>query len=247
MSEKATTTTETQEIVKQDADYTKLISSFNKHFGEFATVSRVTDDKEKKLLSEQCKAEFENEVNKWQKEREYDICGPAQALNTILMLREWNKNHVAWRGNQYIGVVKFEEAIKKLEEEYKEGEDLILDFGALSWLYTSLQTVAGIGLESALWWKDNETKADDCLTITEVKNAVTNHMAEVARADKKIQILQQVWLMAESGLRLDFKFDINDYEKMLDFFSLVTSTPEYAEEAEGKEEVEEAPAESTNA
>lgn len=230
--EEGTETVQAPQNPEKPVDWSKLISSFNRHFGSLATVSKVEDENEQKNLCEQCHAEWENARKELYEKKEFLICDGTQAKATMEMLQDWNTNYVAWAGNHYLGVVKFADAIKKLIDDYKDDEDFVVDFPALSWLYLSMQKPAGLGYASAVWFNEQEEKKPEKLTYSEVFGVVKSHMAEVAREDKKIQILQQVWGMAEGGFRLDFKFDINDSEKMLDFFNLVTTAPEYTDEDE---------------
>ena len=196
----------------------EMIKAFNKNMEGFAHLEEEEPDEQYKL---DCKKAFEDEV-KLVRETKFKIAGKERALEVAKFLKEYNEKFVYWERMAWRGVIMFNEVInKEIESQEKEASDLELDYGALTFLYSSMMNPNGRGLESAKMMEILETvpegqeENEEAVTYSAILEKLGKHVDWLKAEDKKINILQQVWASAESGLKM--KLEVNELEDFIRF------------------------------
>lgn len=215
-----------------EAQIDELIEKFNTQFVDFAEITKI-DASEKEDLVKDIKTRFEHEMSYWRKDKGYQIADAKHANYVLTLIRDWNNKYAQWSRAEYRGVVRFAEQLKKIN--LKEGDNLELDFAAVTYLYALMMKPAGAGIESAQWMYDAEYDANpqlpeqaerNYLTYSEVLEVLAQHMNDIAKSDKKIQVIQQEWGMAEGLMKLNYKFDTDSLDAWATFFEKLKNEPE---------------------
>lgn len=229
-------TVEAQEEIADDvnaeAQIDELIEKFNAQFADFAEITKI-DASEKEELVKDIKERFEHEMSYWRKDKAYQIADAKHAEYVLALIRDWNNKYAQWSRAEYRGVVRFAEQLKKII--LKDGDNLELDFAAVTYLYALMMKPAGAGLESAQWMYNSEYEGipqlpaqeeRTYLTYSEVLEVLAQHMNDIAKSDKKIQVIQQEWGMAEGLMKLNYKFDTDSLDAWVNFFEKLKNEPE---------------------
>lgn len=144
-----------------------------------------------------CKKEFEEYQDAYTK-LDYEICKIDKSLEYAEWLRDWNREHVFAPANYWIGVLRFEEVIlDKIEDLKKEEKDLIIDYGALTYLYNLMMAPVCRGIEEAKWMANNQE------TYNNILNKLGEHVDMIDLIKKKIGLLQIRWSMACQGFKMN--------------------------------------------
>lgn len=187
---------ETQDPAKQAAmqeeERRKLIAEFNtNNMGKYwIDPERTPTDEDVK----NAKSAFENKTKELQEKKDYLIADKPNALRVAKFLREFNKNSF-WEGRMFVGVLRFDDQIAQFINEFKEDDpvDLILDFGAVQYIFLVMDKYKGQGIEAArhmgeIW--------DEYVPIYDRLHELVDWYNE---ENNKCKDLQMVWGMMEQG------------------------------------------------
>lgn len=205
-----------------DESRKKLVEGFNQRFGEYAEiVDKGTCTEE---YQNQCKEDFEKLVTDFQG-KTFELAEKENALETAKFLKEWNEKCAVWEGDSWKGVLLFDTRMSEAIEKIENGDEgLVVDYGALIYLYGTMSRRQGTGLESAKLMEvletDNrseEAKKEDkveAVTFSNIYKRASSHVEVIKLIDAKMNLYQQRWSMAASGFELNFKIsDLTEFGK----------------------------------
>lgn len=227
---------ESEETLKENIDNSQddvisaetrkiVIDEFNKSMSDYAV---LRDGPVSQEFKDQCKKDFEDEMNKV-KNMTFEIANKERALDVAHFLQEYNKTIIHWEKMAWKGVIYFDQIIgNKIAELEKELAPLVFDYGALTFLYGSMMNPSGYGLESARVMEVLETipegQEDDpenAVTYSAILEKIGKHIDFLKAEDKKINVLQQRWAIAESGIYMDIR--VKELEDYVNFYEQLKS------------------------
>lgn len=199
-----------------------LIDDFNKHFGEYA---ELVDEEVSQEFKDSCKKEYEEYITSVQKE-EHEIADEDNALEVAKFLQSWNEKFNHWEAQGWKGVIYFDKIIEEIISNLlTEKKPLRLKQDVLLWLYGSMMKPQGNGIESARAMEILETDPNvedssvyntEAITYTNILEKVGKRVDYLKLANNKIQILQQKWALAESGIKMNLKItELEEFEKFM--------------------------------
>lgn len=209
----------------------QMIKDFNEKYSNYAVLS-VNDDAEYKA---QAKKDFEDYTSSVQN-KSYEIANKEHSVEVAKFLQQWNAEYNHWEAQAWKGVIYFDKIISAKLDELESGkaETLVFDYGTLSFIYGSMMKPQGVGLKSAEMMEVLETPLDEnkkpidtsvgsdvdidnVITYSTILEKLGRHIDFLKMANNKIQILQQRWALAESGIKMDLKItELEEFKKFVD-------------------------------
>lgn len=204
-----------------------FVEQFNKDYSEYAEL--IDETKCSQEYQDECKKDFEDLIKDFNGES-FEIAEKENALETAKFLKEWNEKCVHWEHESWKGVILFDEVISKAIEDIEKGDkdNLYVDYGALVYLYGSMNQVQGVGLESAKLMQvletdnrsEEEKKEDkvEPVTFSNILNNLSKQIERIKLIDAKMNVYQTRWSMACNGFKMNLK--IKDLEEFGKLYSL---------------------------
>lgn len=210
----------------------QIIKDFNDKYAQYAVLSADDDPEYKKVA----KKDFEDYTSSVQK-NDFEIANKEHSLEVAKFLKQWNSEYNHWEAQGWKGVIYFDKIIdKKIQElEEKKEETLKFDYGTLMFIYGSMMKPQGVGLQSAEMMEVLETPVgkdgepidtsvgqgevdiDNVITYSTILEKLGRHIDFLKMSNNKIQILQQRWALAESGVRMDLRIsELEEFKKFVD-------------------------------
>jgi hypothetical protein len=187
---------ENQDVLKQAAvqaeERRKLIAEFNT-----ANMGKYWIDPERTPTDEdikKAKEAFDEHTKFLQTKDDYLVADKTNALRVANFIREFNKNS-SWEGRMFVGVLRFDDQIAKFIKDFDEKNpvDLVLDFGAVQYLFLVFDKYKGVGIEEARHmaeiWDEYVPIYDRLHELVDWYNQQNN----------KCKDLQTAWAMMEQG------------------------------------------------
>lgn len=209
---------------KIEAIKNSLVEDFNKAFNEYAELT-IDEGEEFKKVAKKDFDDFGEEI----KNKEYEVANKEHALEVAEFLQKWNANQNRWEAQGWKGIIYFDKYITDKIAALKENEDTLkFNQGSLMFVYGSMMKPQGFGLESAKIMETLEKPTvevedpknldiDNVITYSTILEKLGRNIDWLKVADAKMQILQQRWAMAESGLKMDLKItELEEFKKFLD-------------------------------
>lgn len=219
------------ELTDEQIEFARLNlqRDFNKRFGKWAVIA---DEKADDDFIAEAKKDLE-EAADIIRNRTFQLA-PADGdlpLKTAEFLKEWNDHFNHWEKGEWRGIIHFNRVITKAIEDLKANPDkeFDIDYPSLIFLYNSMKTPSGTGLESArLIAKfenyNEETDApfdnDSFVTYSGILERIFNYVRELSAYDKKLAILKQRVDLAYATAKMVLKIDT--IEEFLEFHEEIT-------------------------
>lgn len=204
---------------------------FNSKFSKWATIE--PDDADDDFIA-QTKKDLEEAVE-IQKHADYEIATAEDglALKSAEFLKTWNENFNSWEKGMWRGLIRFNIVIDGLIKDLRENPEksLIIDYQTLIFLYNSMMTPSGIGLESARRMAKFENYNEETdgpyeenipVTYSGILSKIKDHINYLSAVDKKLNVLRQRVQLAYAGLKMTIK--VTELEEFVEFHDAITST-----------------------
>ena len=201
-------------------------NNMKEKFGEWIEVldETVGDD-----FLQVAKEDFKNEVDKY-KNQTYLLAtaDDGLALKTATFLKEFNTKYNKWEKGSWRGIIMFDKVISQHVADLTLNSDknFEIDYSTLIFLYNSMSSPSGMGLESAreMAVMENYNEATDApyeenipVTYSGILEKVFNYVRELSVIDKKLKLYQERVNIAAAGIRFDFKItDLEEFKQLHD-------------------------------
>lgn len=226
----ADTATGTPEFTEEQKEFARMNvrKQFNETFSKWAVIA---DENATDADIEAARKEYDEAVDET-KARTY-ILATAEgdcARRTADLLIKWNTKYNPWVDGAWRGVMTFDKFMKEKLTELKDGDDLVIDYNTLVFLYQSMSHPTGIGMESAKYMAELENYDLEKNEIREVEFPVTfsgilekvqTEVNMLTAIDKKLTILRERVNLAYAGLRMDLK--ITDIDEFIEFADAINT------------------------
>lgn len=177
---------EAYELKISDEDRLKLIKEFNEQNKGRAFIydEKPTQEEKDAAIQEFVKA------NDDYAHMEFTIADAANSLRVAKFLKNWNENDAVWEKDMWQGTIMFDAIIKDFIERREKDETLalVVNYGALSYLYIALGSVRGVGLKAAIRQQKINEEYDKIFSV--VADCVEDFKAKAKEVDKLKQIAQ---------------------------------------------------------
>ncbi|MGL5691333.1 MAG: hypothetical protein ACRDD8_11030 [Bacteroidales bacterium] len=169
-------------------------------------------------FEDDCKA-LEAEYNDL---KPYVIGTRENALKLALTAKKYNSEIYTWRENEYQGVIYFDTTINEIIKDIEEnGATFALDKNHLQWLYFILTNKAtgggmGLGLESALSFRDNVEDIKELLVLVSAANiAFQTFVNRIRRAQEVLTAAYQGCYLKDDQIVTQSEFYREDCDDAL--------------------------------
>lgn len=209
----------------------EMRAAMTEKFGKWIT---VYDDDANDDDIQAAREVFEAEVEKY-KNQTYRCAEPAEAVETVEFLINWNAKHNAWKNAAWRGIIAFDNVMTKLLENRAELEEkgFDIDYQTLMFLYHQMQMPTGVGLADAkdmaelenFDMETNEIRPEKRVTYTSVLTTVYEHVNRLALVDKMLNLYRERVTIAAAGIKFDFKItELEEFKELSDAW--VVANPE---------------------
>lgn len=193
---------EAYELKISDEERLKLIKEFNEQNKGRAFIydEKPTQEEKDAAIQEFVKA------NDDYSRMEFTIADCANSLRVAKFLKNWNENDAVWEKDMWQGTIMFDAIIKDfIERREKDGSlALVVNYGALSYLYIALGSVRGVGLKAALRQQKINEEYDKIFSV--VADCVEDFKAKA----KEVEKLQQIAQFYTNGYKVRFEEEPKD-------------------------------------
>ena len=169
------------------------------------------------------KEAFDAEVQLYQ-DKQY-VIAENQSLEFAKLLREWNANFCHWEKGEWKGVGTFNKVINEYIEKFENDNTLQfeVDYAALMYLYKTMTSPSGYGLEQAKAMArfenfDPETfeplNNDNYVTYSHLLQNIIENVRVITVVDKKLKLMRERINLAAAGIKVDWK--ITELEEFIE-------------------------------
>lgn len=220
------------ELSEEEKEFARMTTrkNFNEAFSKWAIIEPENGTDED---IEAAKKDFQDCIDE-NRNKKYLIAthDDGLALKTAEFLREWNAKFNTWSAGSFKGLIQFERVITPIIEELKKDskKDFEIDYSTLIFLYQSMNTPSGTGLESArqmaLFENYNEEtgkvfEENIPVTYSGVLEKIQLEVKALSNLDKKLSILKERVNLAYAGLKMTLK--ISEIEEFLEFYEAINA------------------------
>lgn len=218
------------ELTEEQKQFARMTmrEGFNKAFSKWAEID-PKDATDKDI--EEAKETFQKCVDE-NKNKQYLIASHVDglALKTAEFLQSWNAKFNTWENGSFKGIIQFERVISGIIDELKKDDkkDFEIDYSTLIFLYQSMGTPKGTGLESARAMAKFENYNEETgavyeenipVTYSGVLEKIQLEVKNLSNIDKKLSILKERVNLAYAGLKMNLK--ISEIEEFLEFHDAI--------------------------
>lgn len=169
------------------------------------------------------KEAFDAEVQLYQ-DKQY-VIAENQSLEFAKLLREWNANFCHWEKGEWKGVGTFNKVINEYIEKFENDNTLQfeVDYATLMYLYKTMTSPSGYGLEQAKAMArfenfDPETfeplNNDNYVTYSHLLQNIIENVRVITVVDKKLKLMRERINLAAAGIKVDWK--ITELEEFIE-------------------------------
>ena len=206
------------EQLKQMHD--QLREQLREKFGKWIDVS---DEEATAEDIQKCKDDFDAEIKQF-REKKFTLATD-HAVEFAQIARDWNAKFNHWENGAWKGVITLDSVLGKLIDSYKADSSLpfVVDFQTLIFMFQSMSTPKGYGLEGAKFMAslenyDEETceiaKNDNFVTYSHLLQSINDNIREVMNADKKHKLMRERINIEMAGIKFDWK--ISEIEEFIE-------------------------------
>lgn len=172
---------------------------------------------------QKCKDDFDNEIKEF-REKKFTLATD-HAVEYAQIARDWNAHFNHWENGAWKGVITLDKVLGDLIEQYKADPTLpfVVDFQTLIFMFQSMTTPKGYGLEGAKYMASlenyDETTCeiahnDNFVTYSHLLQNINDNIREVMNADKKHKLLRERINIETAGIKFDWK--ISEIEEFIE-------------------------------
>jgi hypothetical protein len=187
---------EAYEVKMTDEERAELIKGFNE---QNKGKAYVDEDKPSKEEIDAVIADFVK-ANDEYAHMEFVIADASNSLRVAKFLKTWNEKDAVWEKDMWQGTVMFDAIIKDFIDRRQKDEtlSLVINYGALSYLYLAMSNVRGVGLAAAVHQKSINEEYDAIFSV--VADCVEDFKAK----GKEVEKLQNIAQFYTNGFRVHF-------------------------------------------
>lgn len=222
MAEKETKVVDATQMTDEQLEKTRtqLRDQLREKFGKWIEVydeEATADDIQK------CKDEFDTEIKEF-RDRKFTLSDD-HAAEFVQIALDWNARFNHWENGAWKGVITLDRVLKEQLETYKADPSLpfVVDFQTLIFMFQSMSTPKGYGLEGAQFMADLEhydektgeiAKDDNYTTYSHLLQNINDNIRDVMNVDKKHKLMRERINIETAGIKFDWK--ISELEEFIE-------------------------------
>lgn len=176
---------------------------------------------------EAAKADFDAKVKEWTM-KQFPMFEAEHALEALKLLKKWNETSCHWERDVWRGVILFDEIVsREIERIEKEGstDELSFDYQTLMFLYHTMSTPKGAGIESAKLMVElekfdlttNTVEKDAVVTYSSILQKIVTHTNMLQLVDKMLNLYRERVTIAAAGIKCNFKItEVEEFKELHD-------------------------------